>query len=624
MTQKPLLIEIARIEKDPLTHDFIGRTLLNPDKVLRTEGASKGIEIYEDLFRDPQIRSTMETRRLAVKGKEWEIIPASDKPPDVKVADFVKEVYESFDLDGARKTLLTGLITGFKPAEIMWDYSEGDIWVKEIKGRSPRRFVFDLDHNLKLLTLSNMIEGEDLPERKFICFRNFSDNGSDYGDPLGSSLYWPVLFKKKGIIFWMTFADKFGSPTAVGKYPPGAGKLEQDALLDAIVAIQQEAALTIPDNMTVELLEAARSSGIDTYQTLCEFMDGQISKVILGHKAAADTTPGKLGNETQAQDIRDDYIKADADGLCLCENESLVKWIVDYNFPDVPRKGYPKVWIRTDPEEDLKPLAERDKILIVDMGLRTGEKYLRDTYGIPEPEPDDQIVTPPAAGFVNGKSQIANGNPNNVSQFTIHDSRFAEELTPKEINAEITDLKDLIAQLSQKLTPIEMAAIMQKIGDQITFFQGDLKSMVTEELRSQLNNLISGTNTQAEVIQELTRFFSDPIFEMSMEAEARAQLYLRNELKNVYTDTYAQTVANAFPDEKLYAYASGPRDARTADDTREVEKLTNPNFGGTPLRWPDEYLNNPIVKVSRRPNDRNTDIIMPRSMLPPDVQGRLK
>lgn len=630
--RKPELSEIAKVELDPLYVNYIGKTLTNPDKTLKTEGAGKGLEIYEDLFRDAQVRSTMQTRRLRVAGKEWEVIPATeDNPQDQKIADFVNEVLKNFDYDAACKMFLSGLVMGFKPGEVMWDYSEGDIWIKEIKGRASRRFVFGTDHNLRLITRGNMVEGEPVPDKKFIVFRNTSDNGSDYGDPLGSSLYWPVLFKKKGITFWLIFADKFGSPTPWGKYPSGAGEPEQTKLLEVLVAMQQENAIITPDNMSVELLEAARAGSIDTYERLCEFMDGQISKVILGHMAAADTTPGRLGNENQAGDIGEEYVKADSDALSFCQNPTLIKWLVDYNFPGVTT--YPKVWRRTEPEKDLKALADRDKVLIVDMGVKAPAQYIYDTYGIPEPEEGEELVTPrqlTSFGVPDAETgrhgDTGNNADNSFSASQRHRvpaSQFGEELTPEEINAEITDLKDLIAQLSQKLTPAEMAAIMQKIGIQITFFAGDLKNMVTDELRTQLNNLITGAKTQVEVLKELTRFFSDPIFEMSMEAEARAQLYLRNELKNVYTDTYAQTVQNAFPDEILYAYASGPRDARTADDTKAAEAETNPNFNGTPLRWPDEYLNNPFVKKSRRPNDRNTDIIMPKSMLPVDVQRRL-
>ncbi len=393
--KKPITDEIAGIEKD-IFRDYIGKTLLNPDKVLKSEAGSQGLELYSDLLRDAKVGATLQTRRLAITGKEWEVIPASEKRQDAKIADYVKEILKSINLDAYRRSALSGLILGFKPCEVMWDYSEGNIFISRIIPRASRRFVFDLQSNLRLLTLSNMIEGEEIPARKFQVFINPSDDGSPYGDGLGRLLYWPVWFKKNAIKFWMIFADKFGSPTAVGKYPPGTPPDQQQALLDAIEAIQQESAIKIPNTMIIELLEAARQGSVNTYESLCDFMDSQIAQVMLGHTGTSQSTPGKLGSEDAAQEVREDYIKSDADLLCESENNQMIRWIVDYNFPGVSKNGYPKVWIRTEPEEDLKPLAERDEILITKIGVPVTKKYAYDTYGIPEPQEGEELIQTPA------------------------------------------------------------------------------------------------------------------------------------------------------------------------------------------------------------------------------------
>lgn len=408
--KKPITDEIAGIEKD-IFQDYIGKTLLNPDKVLKSESGGKGIELYEDLLRDTQVGSTLQTRRLAVVGKEWEIVPATEKRQDVKIAEFVKEVLLGFNYDAARRALLSGIVLGFKPAEIMWEYSEGDIWIKDIIGRASRRFVFDLKNNLRLLTPANMIEGEELPEKKFVVYKNISDNGSPYGDGLGRMLYWPAWFKKNAIKFWMIFADKFGSPTAIGKYPAGTTKEQQDALLAALEAIQQESAIKIPDNMIIELLEAARTGTVDTYEKLCSFMDSAISKVMLGQTLTTEV--GDKGSYAASQthnDVREDYIKADADGLCEAQNSSLIRWIIDYNFPDAGK--YPKIWIRTAQEKDLKPLAERDQILVQNIGLPVSKKYFYETYGIPQPEEGEELIK------IQGQGSWVKGQQEQGKEFT--------------------------------------------------------------------------------------------------------------------------------------------------------------------------------------------------------------
>jgi phage gp29-like protein len=391
--EKPFMDEIATVEND-IYQDYIGKVQVNPDKILRSESGGKGIELYEDLLRDDQVGSNLQTRKLAVVGKEWDVTPATGRREDQKIAAFVKEALLACNYDDARKTLLTGIVTGFKPAEVMWEYSEGQVWIKEIIGKAPRRFTFDLRRNLRLLTIGNMIEGTEVPPRKFVVYTNASDNGSPFGDGLGRLLYWPVWFKKHAVRFWMIFADKFGSPTAIGKYPPGTPQAQQDDLLSAIDAIQQESAIKIPNNVEIELLEATRSGSVNTYESLCTFMNAAISKVLLGQTLTTEMGGGgSYAASRTHNDIRADYTKADADSLSAALNNQLVRWIVDYNFPGVTR--YPKVWIRTDQEKDLKPLADRDKVLIVDMGVPVGSQYIYDTYGIPRPEESEQLVKVP-------------------------------------------------------------------------------------------------------------------------------------------------------------------------------------------------------------------------------------
>ena len=312
-------------------------------------------------------------------------------------------------------------LTGYKPSEIMWDASEGDVWISEFRGRRPSRFVFGMDYALRMLTPSNMIDGEPVPDRKFVCLSYGGHDHNPYGLGLGYQLYWPVWFKKNGVRFWMTFAEKFGSPTAVGKYPSGTSDPDKDTLLAALSAIQQQTGIRIPDTMSIELLEAKRA-GDASYETLCDYMDRCIAKVVLGQTLTSEAGGSKgegsyaLGKVHDA--VRGDILKADADLQCECNNRTVVKWLVDYNFPVSGRGAYPKVYRRTEPEADLKPLAERDKILLVDMGLakRVPESYIEDAYNLPlakdgertiaDPEPKGDAAMPPSGGAEIGRAHV--------------------------------------------------------------------------------------------------------------------------------------------------------------------------------------------------------------------------
>jgi len=388
---KPVLDEIAGAEKDfTLYSGYLGsgKYVANTDKLLRTGG--RGMELYEDLMRDPQVRACMQSRRLAVIGREWEVVPADDDALSIEIAGCVKGVLYGFDFDSARYALLGGIVLGFKLSEIIWEYSEGQVWIKELIGRNSRRFVFDPHGNPRLLTPKDMLGGEALPGRKFQLFRYGAENGSPYGEGLGATLYWPAWFKKNAIKFWMIFAEKFGSPTVIGKYPPGTPREHQDSLLSALEAIQQESAIKIPETMEIELLEAQRSGSVSTYRDLCAFMNAEIAKTILGQTLTTEVgNAGSYAASKVHNEVRRDYVKADADLLANALNAQLIRWIVDFNYPGVVK--YPKLWIRCEDERDLMPLAQRDEIL-ARMGLPIPRRYLYETYGIPEPVEGEEIL----------------------------------------------------------------------------------------------------------------------------------------------------------------------------------------------------------------------------------------
>ena len=181
-------------------------------------------------------------------------------------------------------------------------------------------------------------------------------------------------------------------PTTVGKYPAGTPKEKQDELLSAIKAIQTASAIKIPDGMLVELLEATRQGHV-TYETLCEYMDKQVSKAVLGQTLTSDT--GNVGSLAMAQvhnTVRQDLMEADADLLDACLNETVIKWLVDYNFANVT--AYPKIVTYTAAKPDLSVRSGIDKTLAKDIRLPMAKSYFYQTYGVQEPGPNDELVNP--------------------------------------------------------------------------------------------------------------------------------------------------------------------------------------------------------------------------------------
>lgn len=390
-----LFTEVAHIrEGRDITRGFIPAGPMEPqDSILRNRGFFN-LDIYRDVRRDDQVISTFQQRRLAMISREYYVEAGGEKRIDKRAADFIRENLAQVRWDRINNHMLWGIFYGFAVGECMWDLRSSQVWLADVKVRARERFRWDRDGNLLLLTVQEP-NGVIMPERKFWTFSTGDDNDDEpYGLGLAHWLYWPVFFKRHGVKFWLTFLDKFGSPTPVGKFNPGAGDKDRRRLLEAVVAIQRDAGIIIPEGMVIELLEAKRS-GTPDHTTLVNKMDAAISKVVLSQTMTTDDGSSLAQGEVHAE-VKDEVVKADSDLMCGSFNDGPVKWLVDWNFPGA---AYPRVWRRVESEPDLKPIAERDRI-IYEMGFDPSEEYIKETYGegwtrraaLPRPEPEAPSV----------------------------------------------------------------------------------------------------------------------------------------------------------------------------------------------------------------------------------------
>lgn len=401
---QPITQEIASIKRD-VNRVFYGGVLqTNDDDTLKSRGGAKGLKIYDELKRDAHAGAVLAKRKLAVTSRPWKVEPASESATDKKAAELVERALKHLRFNHLCKRLLEATLKGYAVAEVLWEVREGLVLPARVMARDARRFVFGTDDELRLLTRENMVIGEPMPDRKFIVHRRGADDDSPYGTGLGGMLFWPVFFKRNGITFWLTFADKFGSPTAVGKYPNGADKASQAKLLQALSAIAQDAGVIVPEGMVIDLLEASRTGSVDTYEKLVRYMDEQISKAVLGETMSTTAASTGLGsNQAGVQnDVRLEVAKDDGDELDETLSDSLVRWIVEYNLPGA---GLPRLEHCFDEPEDLAKRAQRDKT-ITEMGWEPTEAYMLDTYGdgwvkkAPAPPPMPFGMDPAAGGPV--------------------------------------------------------------------------------------------------------------------------------------------------------------------------------------------------------------------------------
>jgi hypothetical protein len=337
--------------------------------------------LYEVVAQDDQVKSCLQQRFRAVTSKEWEVVPGGEKRIDKQAADHLSEQLKNIAWDDCSEKMLWGVLYGFSAAEVIWERQDGKVCIADIKVRDRRRFHFDIDQKLRLKTFNEPL-GEALPERKFWHFSVGADHDDEpYGRGLGHWLYWPTFFKRNGIRWWMRFLELFASPARKGTYPAGTSNEQKNVLWDALGNFGQDDRFMIPEGLVIEFLESARNGTVD-YKSLCDQMDGSIAKIILSQTMTTDNGSSRSQAEVH-ENVADSIIESDADLLCESFNNSVARWLTDWNYPGA---AYPQVCRKLEAAPDLGVLADTDTKL-QGLGISLKPEAIAARYG------DDYIVS---------------------------------------------------------------------------------------------------------------------------------------------------------------------------------------------------------------------------------------
>ena len=344
------------------------------DAVLLRQGGGS-YELYEDMLRDDRVHATLEQRRRAVVAREWEVRPGGAMRRDRVAADFLREQLARCGWDGVTDRMLFGLFYGYSVCEAIYERDGGRVALAGLRPRNRRRFVFGPDQRPRLLTVASPM-GEALPPGKFWCWATGGDNADDpYGRGLAHQLYWPVWFKRNQLAFWLTYLERFGSPTPLGKYPRGQSASKDD-LVRTLQAIRTGGAVAVPDDVAVDLLSVA--GGDVDYAAFLAAMDRAITTVVLGQTMTTDDGSSRSQAEVHME-VRDEIVEADAYLVDDSFSRQVGAWLTRWNFPGAAPPVVARI-METPSRQVAR--AARDKA-IVDMGHRPTAQYVEETYGVP-------------------------------------------------------------------------------------------------------------------------------------------------------------------------------------------------------------------------------------------------
>ncbi|GHU35864.1 hypothetical protein AGMMS50256_31670 [Betaproteobacteria bacterium] len=375
-SKRELASEAAPRQTDPMEVDFMG-VIRGNDPLLRERGAN--IDAYLDLSRDGKVFASLNRRIGALVSRPWAVEPVREG--DTASAEALSEILRRIPFDQLCRDLMGALIVGYAVVEVIWEVVGGKWLPARFPVCRPGRFVYvdgegSSGPELRLLTTHDMLRGEALPACKFIVHRVNPRDDNPYGLGLGLNLFWPVFFKRRGIIAWAKFCDRFGTPTPWGRYPNGAAPKDKKTLSDALRAFSNDGYIMTPEGALIELLEAHGGGNITTQEALVKTMNSDIAEIILGQESGAEGNGGALAAAAKERaDVRLDLVQADSDLLSETLNQTLIAWLCDFHGI-----GPCNVYRKIKEEVDLKAESETD-VNVASLGFELSEEAARAKYG---------------------------------------------------------------------------------------------------------------------------------------------------------------------------------------------------------------------------------------------------
>jgi phage gp29-like protein len=343
------------------------------------------------------------TRKRAVAQLEITVEAADDSARAEQDADLIRGWLKRDMLQMELFDILDAVGKGFSATEIMWDLSARQWMPMALKRRDPRWFQFDR-YDGETLLLRDVGPPLPLPAYKFIDHRHPAKSGLPIRGGLARAVAWAFLFKNFTLKDWVAFAEVFGMPLRIGKHDVGESEANIRRLARAVGDLGSDAAAVISKSMEIEFLDGkGQGAGADgsLYKNLAEYLDQQISKVVLGQTATTDAIAGGHAVGKTHNEVRRDIMAADAIMLQATLNRDLVRPMVDLNNGPPPAGEYPRIRIGLPEAVDIKMVSDALDVL-VPMGLKVPTKWIRDKLGAPEPDDGEEVLTTPTAAPADG------------------------------------------------------------------------------------------------------------------------------------------------------------------------------------------------------------------------------
>lgn len=180
------------------------------------------------------------------------------------------------------KSLLDAIGRGYAVGEIDWAMSEGAWLPRRVEWVHSRRFVAGVDGEVRLQT-ADSYDGELLTPDRFIVHAPMTRPAHLPRRGLMRGVTWTWLFKRWTMKYYVSAAERMGTPIPLGTVPGEASEQVKADLLGALKNLSSHQALVAEVGTSVEFLDTKIGQCAPTFESLIQLCNSEISKGFLGN-----------------------------------------------------------------------------------------------------------------------------------------------------------------------------------------------------------------------------------------------------------------------------------------------------------------------------------------------------
>jgi phage gp29-like protein len=380
-------------------------------------------DIMSLMVHDPDLMAPLTKRTVGIHSLPWKIEPASIKASkkERRNAEAIEEIFQSLiDVPALLLDMASGILAGIALLEIAdREQDDGTSGWKQINiGNYMRPMTFypkfiwrplswfqlnqDNKHEIRLRNQS--LSGVPLEKNNWVIHRHPLVSGYVGENGILRQLIWTYAKKNYADDDWSQLLEILGIPPRIGKYPPSANQQDKTILRRAVTDLGNSSAGIMPENMNLELLEAASLSGGNPFQDRIELATRTYERLILG---ASTDDVAKLSSVEGQRFINHATFqrnKWDCHFLQETIRHQIIYWINGYNYNEWDPLKTPKFVFDPRPVGEFAGNADAlYKLLLT--GFEVEHEWAHDFFNIPMPGEGKKLLkikeakttTPPPA-----------------------------------------------------------------------------------------------------------------------------------------------------------------------------------------------------------------------------------